>query len=75
MNSSVKKNVIPRNVYKIVCEQLRPTNGGRAGDVWEVYKASDIYRALNTRTGEWWRMFPAHLRISEMYRFITVETY
>ena len=62
-------NVIPRNAKRIIMEHLH------SGHIWEVFKEDGSWHGVDLTAGDgkrYW-MFPAHLRIKELYRFIKVE--
>jgi len=67
-------NVIPRTFNSITVEQVRETNGGKVGDVWQIVRnAFGELIGTNTRTDERYHFFASHLRMPEFYRFISVE--
>lgn len=69
----MKGNIIPRRFTRITAEQLTNTSGGKADDVWHIFKNDSGYLGLNKRTGIYYYIFPAHLRMPEQFKFIEIE--
>ena len=68
-------NIIPRNAKRIIAEQLLTMSAGQPGHIWEVFKEDGSWHGVDLTAGDgkrYW-MFPAHLRIKELYRFVKVE--
>ena len=68
-----KNNVIPRNFSRIVAKSLLTSSGGKAGDVWNIYKNDFGLLGLNKTTGKYFYMFPSHLRNKNFFEFLQVD--
>ena len=71
-----EQNIIPRNAKRNIVEQLLQMSAGQPGHIWEVFKENDSWHGVDLTAGDGQRywMFPAHLRVKELYRFIEVST-
>lgn len=68
-------NIIPRNFKKIIARQETETSGGKPGDVWTITPNENggNCHGVNQRTGAAFYVFKAHLRIPQLYTFISIE--